>query len=93
MKILDSAGNGNGDSYELLTGGRMPKENIRTVYCWGTFGGATVTVEVSPDGSNWFSVTGLSFTSADAINMEVRARYVRGVVTGGTSPSVNMLLM
>ena len=94
MQILQNAGAGNGTAYDLHTGGRTPKENIRTVYCWGTFNGATVTVEVSPDGgATWFAVSGLSFTSQDAINMEVRASQVRGVVTGGTSPSINMLVI
>ncbi|MGB5948157.1 MAG: hypothetical protein WBG82_02450 [Parvibaculum sp.] len=27
-----------------------------TFWAWGTFGGATVTLEASPDGANWFAV-------------------------------------
>jgi len=83
MKILEAAANGNGASFELKTGGKNPKENLRTVYCSGTFNGATVTVEISLDGTVWFEVANISFTSLGATNMEARARYVRGVVTGG----------
>jgi len=92
MKILNAAGTGNGDSYELRTGGKNAKENIRTVYVYGTFGGTTVTVQISPDGTNWFTVTGLSFTDVGAINMEARAAFIRGVVTGGTTPSITMVI-
>lgn len=92
MKILDSANNGNGDSFLLKTGGTRDKENLRTVFCWGTFGGATVTVEISLDDTNWFPVASISFTSAGAVNMEARAVYVRGVVAGGTGESINLAL-
>lgn len=91
MKILDGASNGNGSTFDLNTGGRTPKENIRTVYAWGTWNTATAKVQVSLDDVTWFDVTGLSFTADGAINMEVRARYVRGVVSGGGgSESINM---
>jgi len=92
MRILSGANNGNGASFELKTGGKRDKENIRTVYCWGTFGGATVTAEISIDGTEWFSVTGVSFTVKGAVNIEARARYIRGVVTGGTGESIDMQL-
>jgi len=92
MRILTAAGNGNGSSFELNTGGSRNKENLRTVFCWGTFGGATVTVEISIDGTNWFEVSNISFTLKGAVNMEARAVYVRGVVTGGSGESINLTL-
>lgn len=92
MQILTAAGNGNGSSFDLKTGGKSNKENLRTIFCWGTFGGATVTIEISIDGTNWFAVPSISFTALGTVNMEARAVYVRGVVTGGTGESINMVL-
>jgi len=90
MRILTAQAEGNGDSFELLTGGKRDKENIRTVFCWGTFGGATVTLEISLDNTVWFPVTGVSFTAKGAVNIEARARYIRGVVGAGTGEAIDM---
>ena len=92
MKLLEAAGNGNGTSFELNTGGRRNKENLRTVFCSGTFGGATVTVEISLDEVTWFPVASVSFTALGAVNMEARAIYIRGVVTGGTGSAIDLAL-
>lgn len=94
MKILSGAGIGTGAWFNLRAGGRRAKENVRTLYFFGTFNGATVTVEVSPDGGTTaFAISGVSFTSAGMINIEARADMIRGVVTGGTSPAVDLVVL
>ena len=92
MRILTAKAEGNGSAFEIKTGGKRDKENIRTVYCWGTFGGATVTLEISLDQVVWFPVTGVSFTEKGVINIEARTRYIRGVVGAGTSESIDMAI-
>lgn len=92
MRILTDQAEGNGASFEVNIGGKSNKENIRTVYCWGTFGGATVTLEISIDEVNWFPVTGVSFTQLGAVNIEARATHIRGVVGAGTAESIQMAI-
>lgn len=62
-------------------------------YAWrteGSFGGTTVTLEyLTNDGVTWAGLDGLSATALgeQAILIE-EDTYVRGKVTGGTTPSI-----
>jgi hypothetical protein len=58
MATILNAATANGSSATVdWTGG------TGTFWAWGTFGGATVALEASPDGTNWFSVgQSVSFT-------------------------------
>ena len=67
---------------------------------WGTFGGTTVTIELSPDGSKWGNLkdatgTDVSIT-AENVNIpcqRIPSEYlVRAVTTGGSSASINVTL-
>lgn len=62
---------------------------LQTVYCWGTFDGATVTLEGSPDSTEWFPLT--SFTGKAVKGIGLNARFLRGTVSsaGGTT-SINL---
>lgn len=64
-----------------------------TLFVWGTFGGATVTIEASPNGTEWFTVPDLSITEKYLGNIDVAARsgdiYMRALVTGGTAASIS----
>ena len=62
----------------------------RTVYCWGTFGGATVKLQMSPDGSEWFDVEDLTFAAKTAVNAVFVGSMIRGVISGGSSASINL---
>ncbi len=94
MKILENAGNGTGSAYELRAGGRMVKENVRSIYAYGTWDGAAVTIEVSPDGgTTWIEIPSLSFTADSVYNIEARASHIRAVVAGGTAPSLTVMVL
>lgn len=62
-----------------------------TVFCWGTFGGATVKIQLSFDGAEWFDVDDLTFTAKTVINAYLgKDVQVRGVISGGTGASINL---
>ena len=68
------------------------KHQLYTFFVWGTFGGATVTLQISPDNVNWFG-TGVAITAQGSVNVEFRANFVRAVSTGGTGSSIDALLL
>ncbi len=76
--------NGSGTAHENYS-------YLQSVYCWGTFNGATVTLEGSPDNTEWFSIA--TFTAKGVKGIGVNARYLRGTVaSAGGSTSVQLLL-
>lgn len=93
MRLLTNSGAGAGASFEIREWGNRHISHLYTLFVWGTMGGATVTLEISPDNVVWFPVSGVSVTAdLTALNVEFRARYVRAVITGGAGPSINALL-
>lgn len=88
MKLLSAAGNGNGTAQSLVGNGSYM--HTGTVGVTGTFGGATVTLEVAFDGvpTQWFPLTDASWTEAGTKNITVKATHIRAVVSGGSSPSI-----
>jgi len=93
MKLLTDSGNATGAANEIRQWGNRELGHLFTLFVWGTFNSATVTMQISPDSTNWFDVSGVSLTAAAAINVEFRARYVRAVVAGGAAPVINALLV
>lgn len=83
MQLLSArTTNGSGTSIENYS-------YLQSVYCWGTFDGATVTLEGSPDNSEWFTLTSFSVKGVKGIG--VNARYLRGTVSSaGASTSVTL---
>jgi len=76
---------GSGDAVHLH------EKTESTIFCWGTFGSGTVTVEMSPDGSEWFSHSDLTFTAKGITNIVLpKDCYVRGTLSGATAPNVNL---
>jgi hypothetical protein len=64
---------------------------LQTVFCWGTFNGATVTLQGSPEGTEWFDIT--SFTAKGVIGIGLSVRFLRAVITSaGASTSVTLLV-
>ncbi len=62
-----------------------------TVACWGTFGGATVKLQLSLDGTKWFDIDDLTFTDEGIVNAYLgKDVKVRGVISGGSSASLNL---
>jgi hypothetical protein len=93
MRLLTAATTGNGPTLRRIPHPTPDAEQFLTLYVWGTFNGAVVRIEVSP-GSDapWFD-TGLEITEATAVNLEFRSRNIRGIVDGGSSPSINAELV
>jgi hypothetical protein len=90
--LLSNAAAGAGSSFEIRCWGNREINHLYTLFVWGTFGGATVTLEISFDGVEWFAVSGVSVTAKSALNVEFRARFVRAVITGGAGVTLNALL-
>lgn len=60
----------------------------------GTYGGATIVLQGSNDGSNWATLddegsVAISSTAASVHAFNCNCRYVRPAVSGGTSESLN----
>ena len=88
-KLLDgAAADGSSDAAGPLNGGTY------TVFAYGTFGGATVKVQVSPDGVTFFDLTDLTFTANGCSNVTLAAgSYIRANLSsvGTTSVDVDLL--
>lgn len=88
MKILSSAAAGNGTSTRLST---LTSKSEYGVYAGGTFDGATVKLQISPDnGTTFMDVPNASWTAAGYNVFTLHGTHVRGVVTGGTTPAADM---
>jgi hypothetical protein len=53
----------------------------------GTFGGGTLTLQVSMDGITWHS-SGLTLAAAGAVTLSIPCKQARWTLTGATAPSV-----
>lgn len=90
MKLLTSvAVDTVGPALDLGRMFRGTGDSVYAFYAWGTFGGGTVILWVSPDGgSNWFKarqIDGVSqaeLTLADVIMVHLRGWKVRAELTG-----------
>jgi hypothetical protein len=85
IRLLSAAQNGNGLTHVLSPIRPAPgtPERFQTLYVYGTFDGATVSLEVRPKGvASWFDC-GIALTAKGAVNVECNAYYVRAVVAGG----------
>ncbi len=91
MKQFMTAETGNVDtnrekfSVEYIQNGKL------TFFVWGTFGGATVVIDISPDdGTTWFVTTvSLSAAGFGSIDLGAGVYIARANVTGGTAASLN----
>ena len=70
----------------------IPYQNggcVITAHVYGTFGGTSVKLQVSPDGTNWGDAPGTAVTAAGAISAVVACRFARIFATGGAGISLN----
>jgi hypothetical protein len=82
---LDAAtANGAGAAIPAPRFDQVRPRNPLTVYVWGTFGGATVKVQVSPDGANWFDLSNYSFSAIGCENIDAATAFYRLYVTGAS---------
>lgn len=71
--------------------------SVATVQVFGTFGGATVTLEGSNDGTNYVAMrdvdgADISFTAAGYAEFSTAFRYIRPASTGGTGDNVDVYI-
>lgn len=71
---------------------------MSSVQVAGTFGGGTVVMQQSNDGTNWSTIkdrsgNDVSVTAAGMAEYSVASRYVRPAVTSGASVSVDITLI
>jgi len=71
---------------------------VASVQVTGSFGGATVVLEVSNDGTNWVTLTDrtgaeISLTAAGFRDITSGAQYVRARAVGGSGTSVTVRLV
>lgn len=62
-----------------------------SVVATGTFGGGTLTLHGSLDGTT-FATTGLTLTAPGKLDVLIPLKKVRGVLTGATTPSVSVAI-
>ena len=79
-----------------LLGGSQPLAG--SVHAVGTWGSATVTVQVSNDGTNWAtlkdtSASDISFTADGYAEFTTAALYMRVVSSGGTGDDVDVTVV
>ncbi|HUD51409.1 hypothetical protein [Parvibaculum sp.] len=65
-----------------------------TFWAWGIFGGATISLEASPDGANWFSVgQAVSFSQNGVGGFALGPCKLRATLSGATgTTSVSAIL-
>ena len=74
----------------------MPWAARAAFQVFGTFGGATVAIQGSNDGTNWDGAekingaTALSFTTSGIGGSSVIPRFIRPLLTGGAASSVTV---
>lgn len=60
----------------------------------GTFGGATVKLQISDNGANWVDITDALFTSEAAVLLVVPGGAIlRASISGGTAASLTVALI
>ena len=94
MHTLFTAATANGNS-TVRSGIDFRATAQKTIYAWGTWNGATLSIETSPDNVNWFPAknyagTALAFTANGSDGLAIESDYIRAVITnagGSTSLS------
>lgn len=74
---------------------KAPDYPDKTFQITGTFGGATVTIEGSNDGTNWETLTDVagnsaSYTAAAMAAIAENPLYIRAATTGGSGTDVDV---
>lgn len=97
--VVTWAGMATGDT---ITGYPAPAGNGAAFGCvqfYGTFGGATVTLEGSNDGTNWATLTGtdgsaISTSAAGIFEFSTAALFIRpGAPTSGTGDAITAVVV
>lgn len=82
---------------DTCSGVSAPAFTDRSIQVSGAFGGATVAIHGSNDGTNYVALTtdgstACSFTAAGLKTVYEPTLYIKPVISGGTSQSLNITL-
>ena len=71
---------------------------VGSIQISGTFGGATITLEQSNDGTTWLPAvdtlgTAISATANEISEMSLASIYLKPVITGGAGSNVNVIIV
>ncbi len=92
IQILTAQAAGNGASFPVVSPAHVYKSHLRTYFVWGTFDTTTGKLQISMDETTWFDVVNSDVTVQSVLNLEFRALFMRGVVSGGAGSSINMIV-
>lgn len=82
---------GNGTAYTAKT--KVPVADV-VFAANGGFGGGTVKLQVSADGTNYIDVTSAAMTAAGTLTVKIADGFkVRAVLTGATDATLNAYLI
>lgn len=86
---------GNADSGIAQSGGALSDKSVQAT---GTWGGATLVLQGSNDGTTWFTLndpagTDISFTANGLMQILEGVRYIRPVTSGGAGTDVTVVLI
>lgn len=92
--LATAQGNGTTASKQVRVPLSLRESHLRTLYVYGTFDTATVTLQASHNNVDFFAVTGAdAITAKTAINVEMRAAWFRVVVASGNgSEAIDVVL-
>lgn len=93
-RIFNLTANGSTESIRPATSHHLRDADpqLRQFMTWGTFGGGTLTIQYSYDGTNWIDDSVLVFSEAGVGEFETKpSLYFRATLTGATSPDISVL--
>ena len=64
-----------------------------TLYLGGTFGGGTVKLQLSPDGTTWYDVPSASWTAATVFTFHHRWAGIRLNLAGSAGPALTFAFL
>lgn len=73
--LINITSNGNGEAVTITKPG--------LVFATGTWDGASLDLEISPNNDDWLPLTASSMTSDDFIDLPAGVYFLRAVTTGG----------
>lgn len=86
-----------GDTFDAFTL-RQQYGLAASVQVTGTFGGATITMQVSNDGTNWVTAKDLqgadiTFTATGYDELSLSAAYIRPAIASGSGSSLSVIMV
>lgn len=63
---------------------------FNTVYANGDFGGGTLKVQASPDGTTWFDIEYATLNASGYINIQMKFVHIRLDLSGSITPNLDI---